>query len=84
MKAIGYESLQPELNKLSKQGRWDEMGGLIDDDFLAAFCICAEPGEVAAALKAKYAGHATRVGIYAPYGAPDGMWRDIITEFKSL
>ncbi len=84
MKAVGYEGLLPELNKLSKQGRWDEMSGLIDDDFLAAFAICAEPRNVAAALKEKYAEHATRLGIYAPYGATDGLWRDIIQEFKAL
>ncbi len=29
--AHGWGDLQPELNTLSKQGRWDEMGALIDD-----------------------------------------------------
>ena len=28
--------LQPELHALSKQGRWQEMGGLIDDLLLLA------------------------------------------------
>ena len=27
----GWEDLQPELNGLSKSGRWDEMPALIDD-----------------------------------------------------
>ena len=30
----GWEALQPELNALSKRGRWDEMAGLIDDEVL--------------------------------------------------
>ena len=40
MRSIGYEALQPELNALSKQGRWDDMSALIDDDFLHAFAVC--------------------------------------------
>ncbi|HAB44894.1 MAG TPA: LLM class F420-dependent oxidoreductase, partial [Gammaproteobacteria bacterium] len=30
----GWGDLQPELNKLSKQGLWDDMGNLITDDIL--------------------------------------------------
>lgn len=38
----GWGDLQPELNKLSKQGKWDEMGTLITDDILEQFAIVAE------------------------------------------
>ena len=37
MEAVGYEDLQPELNALSKQGKWDALGSYIDDDFLQHF-----------------------------------------------
>ncbi|MFL3656102.1 MAG: TIGR03617 family F420-dependent LLM class oxidoreductase, partial [Halioglobus sp.] len=30
MEAVGYGDLQPELNRLSKEGRWDELGSYID------------------------------------------------------
>ena len=82
MQAIGYEGLQPELNKLSKQGRWDEMSALVDDDFLKAFAVCGEPGEIAAGLKSRYGGIATRLSIYAPYSLPDNTWQDIIGDLK--
>ena len=29
----GYEDLSEELNRLSKQGKWKEMGDAIDDEF---------------------------------------------------
>src|SRR6201999_3414804 len=32
--AHGWEDLQPELNTMSKQGRWQEMGGLITDEIM--------------------------------------------------
>ena len=52
----GWGDLQTELNRMSKQGKWVEMGGLIDDDILSAFAIVAEPGKVAGELAARYGG----------------------------
>ncbi len=40
----GWGELQPELNALSKQGRWPEMGRLIDDDMLHTIAACGSPG----------------------------------------
>jgi probable F420-dependent oxidoreductase len=82
MAAIGYGDLQPELNRLSKQGRWDEMSELIDDDFLAAFAVCGEPSTIGGQLRHKYANIATRLSIYAPYTLPDKAWRAIIGDIK--
>ena len=39
----GWGGLQDELNALSKQGRWAEMGDLIDDEILNTFAVVAEP-----------------------------------------
>ena len=78
MDAIGYGDLQPELNRLSKQGRWDDMSGLIEDDFLAAFAVCGAPGDIAPALIEKYNGIATRLSIYAPYAMADSVWSEVI------
>jgi alkanesulfonate monooxygenase SsuD/methylene tetrahydromethanopterin reductase-like flavin-dependent oxidoreductase (luciferase family) len=45
--AHGWQDLQPELNTLSKQGRWEEMGGLIDDEILHTIAACGTPADVA-------------------------------------
>ena len=82
MRSIGYEALQPELNALSKAGRWEEMTDLIDDRFLEAFAVCGEPDEVAAGLKARYGSIATRLSIYAPYRLPDNAWQTMIGQLK--
>ena len=39
----GWGDLQTELNTLSKQGEWVQMGELIDDDILNTFAVVAEP-----------------------------------------
>ena len=35
---------------LSKEGRWKEMGELIDDEILEAFAVVAEPADIATAF----------------------------------
>ena len=52
--SIDAGELQGELNKLSKQGRWDEMGTLIDDSLLNQFAVVAEPQALAGTLTSRY------------------------------
>lgn len=84
MQAVGYGDLHPELNRLSKEGRWQEMSGLIDDTLLRHFAACGEPASIAAQLWDKYGAHADRLSIYAPYDAGPGVWPGIIADLKRL
>jgi probable F420-dependent oxidoreductase len=83
MEAVGYGDLQPELNRLSKEGAWDVLAQHIDDDFIEAFTTRGTPDEIAPKLREKYGHLADRLAIYAPYAAPDDMWRSIITQLKN-
>jgi hypothetical protein len=71
------------LNRLSKEGRWEELGSRIDQTFLDAFTTRGRPEEIAGKLLQKYGAHADRLAIYAPYAAPDAMWTSIIAELKA-
>jgi probable F420-dependent oxidoreductase len=62
--AHGWEDLQPELNALSKQGRWDDMGGLIDDDILHTIAACGAPADVARHIRDRVDGIADTVCLY--------------------
>ncbi len=57
----GWGDLHTELNRLSKQGEWDAMGSLIDDEILAAFAVVGPVDEVGAALKDRCEGVVDRV-----------------------
>jgi len=59
----GAEALHPELRQLSRQGRWDEMAGLINDDLLDAIVLRGDPARVAGRLKERFAGFADRVAL---------------------
>ncbi len=47
----GREGLQPELNRMSKEGRWLEMIGKIDDDLFDTIGVSGTPSEVGARLR---------------------------------
>lgn len=52
--SIGAGDLQPELNAMSKQGRWVEMGDLISEDVLDRFAVSGEPKTIASEIKSRY------------------------------
>ena len=62
----GWGDLQPELHALSKQGRWQEMGGLIDDDVLHTIAACGTPKEIAAHIRDRVSGVSDQVCVYQP------------------
>ncbi len=62
----GWGELQPELHALSKQGRWQEMGGLIDDDVLHTIAACGTPKEIAAHIRDRVGGVSDQVCVYQP------------------
>ncbi|AFM16314.1 putative F420-dependent oxidoreductase, MSMEG_2256 family [Mycolicibacterium chubuense NBB4] len=62
----GWSELQPELNALSKQGRWEDMGRLIDDDMLHTIAACGTPAEIAAHIRDRVDGVSDRVCLYQP------------------
>ena len=62
----GWGELQPELNALSKQGRWEDMGRLIDDDVLHTIAACGSPAEVAAHIRDRVDGISESICLYQP------------------
>ncbi len=68
--AHGWEDLQPELNAMSKQGRWQEMASLIDDEMMHTIAACGTPKEIAAHIRDRIDGVSDTVCLYqaAPIG----------------
>ena len=78
----GWGGLQDELNVLSKQGKWEEMGNLITDDILNTFAVVAEPEKVAPELLNRYGDVISRISFYAPYKADPERWLPVIDALK--
>ncbi len=65
----GWGDLQPELNRLSKEGKWDEMGTLISDDILNEFAIVGEADAVADKFEQRFGDVVDRTtALFTPSG----------------
>ena len=47
----GWGDIQPELNRMSKEGRWTEMADKVSDEMVDAIGICGTPSEVGKRLR---------------------------------
>ena len=79
----GWGDLQERLNTLSKQGKWVEMGELIDDEILNTFAVVGEPETVAPELHTRYGDVIQRISFYAPYRTDPERWRKVLTDLQS-
>jgi probable F420-dependent oxidoreductase len=70
----GWGGLQDELNSLSKQGKWVEMGNLITDEILNTFAVVGEPETIAPELHRRYGDVIQRISFYAPYKSDPERW----------
>src|SRR4051812_42250575 len=78
----GWGGLHHDLNRLSKQGEWVQMGELVDDDILGTFAVVAEPEQVAAAMKARYGDLVDRILFTAPVRGDRDRWADALAQFR--
>ncbi len=74
----GYGEVQPEARRLTREGRWDELATLIDDELLARICVRGSPAEVGAEIVRRYSGHARRIATYLPYELDDDLLAELV------
>jgi len=84
LEAHGWGDLQDRLNTLSKQGKWAEMGDLIDDEMLNAFAVVGSPGDVGPELGRRYGDVANRISMYAPYERDPDDWTTVVGAVRAL
>ena len=78
----GWEDVHLELNALSKQGRWDDMTGLVSDEVLEAIAVVGMRHEIADKLTARLEGIADSVSLTHNRLPDPGHWADIVRELK--
>ena len=83
LKLHGWDGLGDQLHEMSLQGRWQEMGTIIDDDVLNTFAVVAEPGAVAAELLRRYGDVMTRMSLYTPYALDPAVTAQIVADLRA-
>jgi probable F420-dependent oxidoreductase len=76
--AHGWGDLQPELNRLTKEGRWDELPGVIPDEVFETLAVRGAPGEIGARLVERYGDDVDRVGLSMPYDSSPETLRALV------
>ena len=79
----GWGELQPQLNSLSKEGKWAEMGELITDEVVEAFAVVASPDKVPGEVLARFGDVIDRISFYLPYQADEEQMRAVLAGFKA-
>jgi probable F420-dependent oxidoreductase len=79
----GYADLHPELNRLSKEGRWDDMAALIPDELIEQLAVVGPRREIAGRLRARSAGIADTVSLVNNRNPDPDNFADIVTELRS-
>jgi probable F420-dependent oxidoreductase len=79
--AHGWGDLQPELNRMTKEGRWSEMPALIDDALLDELCVRGTPDVAGPILRRRYEGLADRVSLSVPYHLPTPTLAALVAAF---
>ena len=79
----GWEDLQTELHRMSKEGQWDAMGSLIDDDILNEFAVVAPLNDVAQAIRDRCDGVIDRVLVGFPASVDDAAVATVLDEMRS-
>jgi probable F420-dependent oxidoreductase len=80
----GWGALQDDLNRMSKEGKWKEMGELIDDDILSTFAVIAEPEKLASGLEERYGDIVHRMSFYAPYASDPARWAAVMDDLHKV
>ncbi|MEZ5138061.1 MAG: TIGR03617 family F420-dependent LLM class oxidoreductase [Acidimicrobiales bacterium] len=76
----GRADLHPELRRRSREGRWEEMAAMVDDDLLDAVVVRGDPAEVARRLRDRFEGVTDRVALSTPGGIADDDLAALVRE----
>jgi probable F420-dependent oxidoreductase len=76
----GWGDVHRELNRLSKEGRWDDMAGLISDEILEAIAVVGPRDEIASKLETRLEGIADSVSLTNNRCPDPGHWSGVVSE----
>jgi probable F420-dependent oxidoreductase len=74
----GWGALHDRLHALSRNGGWQAMTDLIDDEVLATFAVVAEPGDVVAEVERRFGGLAQRAILHSAADLGWDVWRSVL------
>jgi probable F420-dependent oxidoreductase len=63
----GIGDLQPKLQQMTREGKWQEMAALISDEVLDLFCVSGAPDAIGEGLASRWTGLADQISLDVGY-----------------
>jgi probable F420-dependent oxidoreductase len=79
----GFDDVPAKLHELMSKGDFAGMAAAITDEMLEQYAVVAEPDDVVDAIRARYAGRADRLYMYAFPGGDQGRLREIADALRA-
>jgi probable F420-dependent oxidoreductase len=77
----GWGDLQPELQRMTRENRWDLMNELVSDEMLDTFAVVGHPGDIAGKIRTRVNQRIGRISLVTPYTTDPARFAGIV---KSL
>ncbi len=78
----GWGDLQDELHAMTKQGEWDRIATLIDDEILNTFAVIGTPEEALAEVQRRYGDIAARITLSLPPERDEERWAELFDSLR--
>ena len=79
----GMGDLQPRLDELVRAGRWDDLDALVPEELVREMVAAGEPAHVAALLRRRFGGIASRVGLNMQTEASPDVVAMLVTALRA-
>ena len=74
----GWGDLQPELQRMTRENRWDLMMELVSDEMLNTFAVVGHTSEIAGKILARVDQRIKRISLVTPYTADPSRFADVV------
>lgn len=86
LEAHGFQEIGQQLHEMSLKGEWAEMGELVSDEMLDAFCVSGEYDEIADEFVRRYGGLLDEVSftVYSQNPPEEAQMRKMVRRLQEL
>jgi probable F420-dependent oxidoreductase len=79
----GWGHLQPELQSMTRENRWDLMNDLVSDEVLRAFAVVGHTHEIAAGIRERVGDKVARISLVTPYTTDAARFAGVVAELSA-
>ncbi len=84
LEAHGLNDLGPKLNRMTREGAWDQLAGQIDDDVLELFVASGRHDEIKGVIERRFADAADTIQASSNPAEPADLPPDLVRELAGI